>query len=286
MSAEAGEGTPVLPWLREQASDTAAALAKGMRWAIGIMAQMGEGSRLLGPRLVAHLAAWIRRGQRADLTGLAAYLGNGVRLGVTVAAAYGTWCLVDQHRVVLWPASAGWLLAAYHCHRTKGQWPALPNEPAKGADGTADETPLEVPAEPPVVALLRALIGDDEGVHLGELYPAMRERLEGLAEAPDQQLRQVLTDHRLEVARTVRSRGVAGRSGIRRSALPPLPSPTTPLHKGRPPLSTDGDAGQSTSTESSGEHRRGDGDAAESGGEHTERIVLDPQNPAHWLVQR
>ncbi|MFG2400750.1 hypothetical protein [Streptomyces lydicus] len=286
MTAPAEPETPLLPWLQQQATDTVTALSKGARWAVGLVARLGEGSRMLGPRLVAHLAAWVRCGQRHDLTGPAAYLGNGVRLAAIVASAYSAWRLVDRHHDVLWPGAAGWLLAAYNCHRTKGQWPALPKTPAKGADGAAPETSPGAPAEPPVVALVRALIGDDEGVHLGELYPAMRERLEGLAQAPDGQLRQLLTDHGLEVARTVRSRGVAGRSGIRRSALPPLPSPNGPLHKGSSPLSTDGDAGQSTPAESSGEQRRADGDTAESGGEHTTRIVLDPQNPAHWIVQR
>ncbi|MCZ1006352.1 hypothetical protein [Streptomyces lydicus] len=285
MTAPVETDTPLLPWLRQQATDTVTALSKGTRWAVALAARLGEGSRMLAPRLVAHLAAWVRRGQRHDLTGLPAYLGNGVRCLVIAGATYGAWRLADRHHAVLWPAAAGWLLAAYNCHRSKGQWPTLPKEASKSTDKTTPDTSPEAPAEHPVVALVRALIGDDEGVHLGELYPAMRERLDGLSEAPDEQLRQTLTDHRIEVARTVRSRGVAGRTGVRRSALPPLPSPKTSLQKDSSPLSTDGDAGQSASTKSRGEKRRADGDAEESGGEHTVHIVQDKDNPAHWLVK-
>ncbi|WP_431999306.1 hypothetical protein [Streptomyces sioyaensis] len=286
MTAPAETETPLIPWLRQQATDTATALSKGARWAVGVVARLGEGSRMLAPRLIAHLAAWVRRGQRHDLTGLPAYLGNGVRCLVIAGGAYGAWRLADRHHAVLWPAAAGWLLAAYNCHRSKGQWPTLPKDASKSTDKTTPDTSPETPAEHPVVALVRALIGDDEGVHLSELYPAMRQRLEGFSEATDEHLLQVLTDHSLEKARTVRSRGVAGRSGIRRSALPPLPSPNTPLQKPSPTLSKDGDAGQSASAESSGDQRRGNGDAEESAGERTVRLQQDPANPARWLVQR
>ncbi|MFK0296944.1 hypothetical protein ACIQU6_41635 [Streptomyces sp. NPDC090442] len=274
------ENVQLLPWLRQQATDTAAVLTRGMRWAVGLVARLGEGSVQLGPRLAAHLAAWVRRGHRADLSGVSAYLGNGLRVVALVAAAYGAWRLADRHHWVMAPAAGGWLLAAYQCHRANGQWPALPGRRAEQPDEGAAELPPELPAEPPVVALVRAQIGEDEGVHLSELYPAMREHLEGCADAPDEQLRQMLTDHHLTVARTVRSRGVAGRSGIRRSALPPLPSPKTSLRKASPALSIDGDAGQSAPMESDGEGWERGGE----GGEHVYR--QDPDNPHRWRVTR
>ncbi|MFF5019098.1 hypothetical protein [Streptomyces sp. NPDC001165] len=83
----------------------------------------------------------------------------------------------------------------------------------------------EVRMEPALTALIRELIGDDNGVHLGVLRPAMRERLPGLAKADDKALRKVLVEAGFDPSRTFRARGVAGRSGVHRSDLPPLPSP-------------------------------------------------------------
>ncbi|MFC3346062.1 hypothetical protein ACFOOM_01120 [Streptomyces echinoruber] len=100
-------------------------------------------------------------------------------------------------------------------------------KPAPTAGEQPEQAPAEAPAEPPLTALIRELIGDDNGVHLAVLRPAMRERLPGLAQATDQQLRKVLVDAGFDPSRTFRARGVAGRAGIHRDELPPPPSPDT-----------------------------------------------------------
>ncbi|MFE2424983.1 hypothetical protein [Streptomyces hokutonensis] len=120
--------------------------------------------------------------------------------------------------------------------RRKGlaQWLRRPSEqapadtPIEAVDQTPAEAPVEASAEPPLTALIRELIGDDNGVHLGVLRPAMRVRLPGLAEADDMQLRKVLVQAGFDPSRTFRARGIAGRAGVHRSQLPPLPSPEGP----------------------------------------------------------
>ncbi|MFB0617271.1 hypothetical protein [Streptomyces sp. AGS-58] len=101
----------------------------------------------------------------------------------------------------------------------------LRKTPPPGPAETPAETPVETPVEPPLTALIRELIGNDNGVHLSVLRPAMKERLPGLAEADDKQLRQVLITAGWDPSRTFRAGGVAGRAGIHRDQLPPLPLP-------------------------------------------------------------
>ncbi|MEH0579048.1 MULTISPECIES: hypothetical protein [Streptomyces] len=104
---------------------------------------------------------------------------------------------------------------------TKDPAPTPAAAPAEGLD----EAPVEDVTEPPLMALVRELIGGDNGVHLQTLRPAMRERLPGLAEATDQELRQVLVAAGWDPSRTFRAEGVAGRAGIHRDQLPPYPFP-------------------------------------------------------------
>lgn len=114
-----------------------------------------------------------------------------------------------------------------------------------------EQPPAEVPAEPPLTALIRELIGDENGVHLAVLRPAMRERLPGLAQATDKQLRKVLVDADFDPSRTFRARGVAGCAGIHRDELPPLPSPETGPGvetSGSPPPESSSDQGISPPT--------------------------------------
>ncbi|MER6632246.1 hypothetical protein ABT301_29200 [Streptomyces sp. NPDC000987] len=109
--------------------------------------------------------------------------------------------------------------------RRQGLARLLRRTPEKAPAEDAVQAPADAPGEPPLTALIRELIGDDNGVHLSVLRPAMRERLPGLAEADDKQLREVLVKAGFDPSRTFRARGVAGRSGVHRDELPPPPSP-------------------------------------------------------------
>ncbi|KUN32492.1 hypothetical protein AQJ11_02910 [Streptomyces corchorusii] len=182
--------------------------------------------------------------------------------------------------------------------RRKGLARLLRRTPSKPPAEPVDQAPAEPSTEPPLTALIRELIGDDNGVHLSVLRPAMRERLPGLAEADDKQLRKVLVAAGFDPSQTFRARGVAGRSGVHRSQLPPLPSPGSRQEDspGHSPLPESGlDLRKSSVVESaeSGPEsdRRGRRKPPEGWTEEEfakgERWVNDPsRGPNAWIRQR
>lgn len=91
----------------------------------------------------------------------------------------------------------------------------------------APRPPAEEPQLEPPDAFrlwLLQLIGERPGIHLRELYPAMR-RLPGHERLNDAQLRAALRTLGVPVDRSVRIGLLAGRSGVYRRRLAPLPSP-------------------------------------------------------------
>lgn len=103
---------------------------------------------------------------------------------------------------------------------------------------TDEDAPAAAPADS-FVRWLAALIGEKPGIHLRDLYPAMR-TLPGHENRDDAQLRAALKTLDIPVRRSLRIGVVAGRSGVALADLPPLPSPP-----GEPRGEIDGDAGQS-----------------------------------------
>jgi hypothetical protein len=118
---------------------------------------------------------------------------------------------------------------------------------------TAEPAPVDDPVEPDPQGFTRwllDLIGDRPGIHLRELYPAMR-RLPGHEDRTDAQLRTALQTLAIPVQRSLRIGVVAGRSGVRRTDLLTLPPTAAPE-----PGESDGDAGQAVDSpggESTGE---------------------------------
>ncbi|MFB8402155.1 hypothetical protein [Streptomyces sp. NPDC055912] len=157
-------------------------------------------------------------------------------------------------------------------------------------EGVGEEPPA-APLEDPLTTLLRDAIGGENGVHLNDLRPLMRKDLPGLSEATDKELREHLVEAGYDPSRTFRARGVAGRAGVHRTELPPLPSPEGPpgpaedrspptLHPPRPANSSE-----------SGERRRAGGEGPERW--TTEEIargfrsVPDPERgPAASTIER
>lgn len=147
-----------------------------------------------------------------------------------------------------------------------------PAPPAETSGGTPDEEaspedvaeePPAVPLEDPLTTLLREAIGGENGVHLEDLRPLMRKGLPGLSQATDKELREHLISAGFNPSRKFRARGVAGRAGVHRTELPPLPSPEVApgaagdhspptLHPSRP-----------ANSPASGEKWRGGGEGAE-----------------------
>ncbi|WP_434593359.1 hypothetical protein [Streptomyces sp. A5-4] len=154
------------------------------------------------------------------------------------------------------------------------------------SDEAGEEAPEEAegtPEEDPLTALIREQIGTENGVHLQDLRPAMREALPGLSEATDEELRQALTGAGWDPSRKFRARGAAGRAGVHRNQLPPRLSPGSGPGPLSEPLSTAGDR-----------PRPANSSEAESGGEWTEedlergwRYVQDhKRGPAAWIIQQ
>ncbi|MFJ8855112.1 hypothetical protein [Streptomyces sp. NPDC102437] len=234
--------------------------------------RLWQGSLWLCQGCARGLTAWCQSGRRDDLDGPSAEYGVWIRGLALGAVAFGGWKLATAAPIVLVPAAGIWVLAA-----------AYAKEPPTVEEEAPTEAEGETPAEPPVVALVRAQIGDEKGVHLRVLYPAMRASLPGAEEASDEALRQLLLDHQITISRSVRARGIAGRSGVYLKDLPsPLPKKVS--RSGDSALSTGGDAGQGRGAESGGEARRGGGEGSERGGEAAARLVQDPENPARWNV--
>ncbi|QXE36193.1 hypothetical protein KQY30_20050 [Streptomyces sp. GMY02] len=139
-------------------------------------------------------------------------------------------------------------------------------EPEKGFADTETPEPVstvvDTPPPDPRAVFARWLIqtiGPRTGIHLYELYPAMRQ-LPGHKGHDDARLRAALTTLRITITRSLRVGDVEGRSGVRLADLAPLLP-----RDGEEPLSTDGDAGQTADSP--------DGEQPESRGEHAgERV--------------
>lgn len=162
------------------------------------------------------------------------------RLGVVAAVGYVAvfecWYYPHIARFAVPGAVVAWCLAAW--------WITPPP--------TAEHAPI-VKASAPADAFLPwllDLIGDRPGIHLRDLYPAMRQ-LPGHEDRDNTQLRAALRTLDIPIRRSLRLGGVAGRSGVAVADLRALPSPA-----GESSGESDGDAGQpadSPAGESAGE---------------------------------
>lgn len=157
---------------------------------------------------------------------------------------------------------------------------------AAGADQAAVGAPAQAPAEDPLTAIIRAEIGGENGVHLCDLRPAMRAALPGLAGATDGELRDHLLAAGWDPSRKFRARGVAGRAGVHRSQLPPLPSPG-----GAPGGRADhspppGEWSRPAHSSPGGEGWRGGGEWSEEDRRRGHRIIRDlERGPTAWKIQ-
>lgn len=148
-------------------------------------------------------------------------------------------------------------------------------------EGDEKEAP-EIPQEDPLTTLLREAIGSENGVHLGDLRPLMRDHLPGLSQATDEELRKHLTAAGYDPSRKFRARGVAGRAGVHRTDLPPPPSPEGTRGALSGPLSGCGQGPRPANSPESGERRRAAGEGAGSG----YRIVQDTERgPSAWKIE-
>ena len=184
-----------------------------------VLAVAGAGAALYAGSLVLVQRGWARLGE---------HLNVGERLGALgfagYATVYGCAHAPDIARFAVPAAAVAWCAAAW--------WhaPPAPADPAPqaAASGTADA----------FTQWLLILMEDRPGIHLRDLYPAMR-KLSGHEDRDNAQLRGALNALDIPVRRSLRLGGVAGRSGVARADLAPPPSPA-----GEFPGEPDGDAGQ------------------------------------------
>ncbi|MFI6986054.1 hypothetical protein ACIBSV_46880 [Embleya sp. NPDC050154] len=245
----------------------------------------------------------IARGLRTLLALAGAWLSGRIgrgsalaRIGIALAVVYGIGRTAASHPAGPWVAGGGLLVVVLLAGlgRLPGldfPKPAKQSAPAKQRAGlaarfvgrrkVAPAAPAaglpEVPSEPPLTALIRELIGDDNGVHLATLRPAMRERIPGLSAAPDKALSDLLRKAGYDPARKFRAGGREGLAGVHRSQLPPL-SPAG----AHGPLSTPGD--HPRPADSPGAESPGEGAGERSS--RRVRYVRDPELGSNaWRIE-
>ncbi|MFE5852542.1 hypothetical protein ACFQ61_04885 [Streptomyces sp. NPDC056500] len=184
------------------------------------------------------------------------------RVALLVAGGYVI-ALSDYTTPVVATATVGWVVCAWALGY-KDQAEDNPDEegsaPVRTPGPAEGSSPVRTPGgdQDPRTALVEWLtlaIGDRPGIHLYELYPAMRQ-LRGHRGLDDAALRAALKTLGIPVTRSLRIGDIEGRSGIRLTDLTPLLP-----QSGDAPLSKGGDAGQSADSPP-GEHPETAGEGA------------------------
>jgi hypothetical protein len=175
-----------------------------------VLAVRGAGASLIAGSRVLARRGWAQLGEHLD---------GWERYG---ALAFGGYVIVyaaghapNVARFAIPGAVVAWCVAAW--------WMAPP--------AAAERAPEAEASGPPdtFVPWLLHLMGDRPGIHLRDLYPAMRQ-LPGHEDRDNTQLRAALRTLDIPVRRSLRLGGVAGRSEVARADLAPLPSPSGESH--------------------------------------------------------
>lgn len=176
--------------------------------------RLAHGSVHVARRLGTRTAAWVARGRRADLTGWKAVLGPLVRLVVLAFVGWIGWAILRAIPWLMWVLAALWTGAAWRAGRD-------PKETAVEAPADSPEKRDTEAARAAVLRLLRDLMGDAPGVHLGPVLAHLQEQgqWEGKKVAD---LRAHLEALRIPVELKLKMRGVPKR-GVSRAALDALP---------------------------------------------------------------
>jgi hypothetical protein len=180
----------------------------------GLGRRVSTGSQLLSRRIRRRLAALDPPGPPRGPDRLAAVIGCIVRAGLLLLAAYLLARVVRALPAVLWVAAP-----------SGASPPTAPSpKPAKRSSRSRPQPPPEDPRTPAFARWLLQTIGDRPGIHLYELYPAMRQ-LPGHETLDDATLRAALRTLGVPVVRSLRVPPVEGRSGVRRGDVEALLSP-------------------------------------------------------------
>ncbi|MFF5615386.1 hypothetical protein ACFY7B_20935 [Streptomyces albidoflavus] len=215
--------------------------------------RLARGAARTGPALARRMVAWVRRGHRDDLTGLAAHLGTIARAALIALGIYLLARVVRATPSLMWVVAAVGLAAAWRAGRPapveRGEEEAG-ETPVEGPEEVAEDAPEAAPVEPPLptreelAVALRAVA--DPNVHTAALATHL-----GL---PAERVRAALKAAGIPAGGQVRMGGVPS-TGIKAAHFPPL----SPSEEGVPePVVV---AGQASNNDSNNAPRivRGEG---------------------------
>lgn len=177
--------------------------------------RLATGHTALQHRITTALTAWVRRGRRDDLEGLAAALGCWLRLALLTAAGAGVYLAVRSRPRLMWLLAAIWAIAAWRA--------AAAPRPAEEAATNTPEEPQTDPRDA-VLRMLYEALGDRPAMFLSELLQDLQKRghMEGRTVAD---LRARLEALDIPVEMRLKQGGRGPTRGVVRSQLPPLPAP-------------------------------------------------------------
>ncbi|AMM12349.1 hypothetical protein ACFUAH_16930 [Streptomyces albidoflavus] len=182
--------------------------------------RLARGAARIGPALARRMVAWVRRGHRDDLAGLAAHLGTIARAALIALGIYLLARAVRASPALMWALAGVGLAAAWRAGRPapveRGEEEAS-ETPVEGAEEAAEEGVEAVPVEAPLptreelAQALRAVA--DPNVHTAALATHL-----GL---PAERVRAALKAAGIPAGGQVRMGGVTS-TGIKAAHFPPL----------------------------------------------------------------
>ncbi|MEU2313134.1 hypothetical protein [Streptomyces albidoflavus] len=182
--------------------------------------RLARGAARIGPALARRTVAWVRRGRRDDLTGLAAHLGTIARAALIALGIYLLARVVRASPSLMWVVAGVGLAAAWRAGRpaaVKGDKEEVEKAPVEGAEEAAEERPEVAPVEAPLptreelAVALHAVA--DPNVHTAALATHMK--------LPAERVRAALKAAGIPAGGGVRMGGVTS-TGIKASNFPPL----------------------------------------------------------------
>ncbi|MFJ7782189.1 hypothetical protein ACIQY8_05675 [Streptomyces albidoflavus] len=183
--------------------------------------RLARGAGRIGPALARRAVAWVRRGHRDDLTGLAAHLGTIARAALIALGVYFLARVVRASPALMWVLAGVGLAAAWRAGRpaaVEGGEEEVAEASVEGAEEVAEEGPEVVPVEAPLPTreeLATALYAvADPNVHTAALAAHMK--------LPAERVRAALKAAGIPAGGQVRMGGVPS-TGIKAADFPPLP---------------------------------------------------------------
>lgn len=178
---------------------------------------LADGSGILTRRLADRAAAWIRKGRRDDLTGLAAILGCILRALLALLGLYLLWRLIRAFPNLLW------LIVPLWCWRAIRAVPRAAHEAAPSEPSAEEPIASHDEVHDATLEWIHQQIAHRNGIHLSELLAhAQAHGLFAGLDLPN--FRATLERWQIPVRQQLKVGG-RNRPGIHRDDLPPRPVP-------------------------------------------------------------